>query len=45
MHARPLGNHLVMASQYGYQDNSSAIGRTDVKSAQALLAIGSHPAL
>ncbi|MEU1626171.1 ABC transporter family substrate-binding protein [Streptomyces sp. NPDC020096] len=36
--AVPLGNHLVMASQDGYQDNSSAIGGTDVKSAQALLA-------
>ncbi len=36
--AAPLGNHLVLASQDGYQDNSSAIGGTDVKTAQALLA-------
>ncbi|AEW96318.1 MULTISPECIES: ABC transporter family substrate-binding protein [Streptomycetaceae] len=35
--ARPLGNHFVMASQTGYQDNSAAIGKPDVKSAQALL--------
>lgn len=35
--ARPLGNHLVMASQYGYRDNSSAVGRTDPKTAQAML--------
>ncbi|WP_269853436.1 ABC transporter family substrate-binding protein [Streptomyces sp. RPT161] len=34
----PLGNHLVLASQDGYQDNSSAIGGPDVKTAQALLA-------
>ncbi|MBV9026326.1 MAG: ABC transporter family substrate-binding protein [Streptomycetaceae bacterium] len=36
--ARTLGNHLVMASQYGYQDNSSELGSTSRQSAQALLA-------
>ncbi len=36
--ARTLGNHLVMGSQFGYHDDSSAIGHTDVKSAQNLLA-------
>ncbi|MCQ4080161.1 ABC transporter family substrate-binding protein [Streptomyces sp. RB6PN25] len=35
---RTLGNHLVMASQYGYQDNSSAIGSMSLQSAQMLLA-------
>ncbi|MDI5967523.1 ABC transporter family substrate-binding protein [Streptantibioticus silvisoli] len=34
---RTLGNHLVLGSQFGYQDNSSAIGRPSVRSAQALL--------
>ncbi|MEV6011528.1 ABC transporter family substrate-binding protein [Streptomyces sp. NPDC051976] len=33
-----LGNHLVLPSQDGYQDHSSALGGTDVKQAQALLA-------
>ncbi|PWI43918.1 ABC transporter family substrate-binding protein [Streptomyces sp. ICBB 8177] len=36
--ASTLGNHLVLGSQYGYRDDSSAVGGTDVKSAQALLA-------
>jgi peptide/nickel transport system substrate-binding protein len=35
---RTLGNHLVMASQYGYQDNSSAVVSTSRQSAQMLLA-------
>ncbi len=36
--ARALGNHLVLGSQFGYRDDSSAVGRKDVKSAQSLLA-------
>ncbi len=35
--ARTLGNHLVMGTQFGYQDDSSAIGKPDVKSARSLL--------
>lgn len=34
----PLGNHLVLPSQDGYSDHSSALGDTDVQQAQALLA-------
>lgn len=33
-----LGNHLVLPSQDGYQDHSSALGTNDVQQAQALLA-------
>jgi peptide/nickel transport system substrate-binding protein len=33
-----LGNHLVLPSQNGYHDNSSALGSNDVQQAQALLA-------
>ncbi|MFF6958024.1 ABC transporter family substrate-binding protein [Streptomyces sp. NPDC088197] len=33
-----LGNHLVLPSQDGYRDNSSALGTNDVQQAQALLA-------
>lgn len=36
--ARTLGNHLVLGSQFGYHDDSSAIGGTDARSAQRLLA-------
>lgn len=36
--AEPLGNHLVLPSQNGYKDNSSALGTNDVQQAQALLA-------
>ncbi|MBY8877066.1 ABC transporter family substrate-binding protein [Actinacidiphila acidipaludis] len=36
--AQPLGNHLVLPSQNGYADHSSALGKTDVAQAQALLA-------
>lgn len=35
--AVPLGNHLVLPSQNGYADHSSALGRTDVQQAQLLL--------
>lgn len=35
---RTLGNHLVMAHQTGYEDNSSALGGHDVRSAESLLA-------
>lgn len=34
---RPLGNHLVLASQDGYEDHSSALGASDPVAAQALL--------
>jgi peptide/nickel transport system substrate-binding protein len=34
----PLGNHLVLPSQDGYADHSSALGATDLQQAQALLA-------
>ncbi|WP_327288942.1 ABC transporter family substrate-binding protein [Streptomyces sp. NBC_01198] len=33
-----LGNHLVLPSQDGYADHSSALGGTDLQQAQALLA-------
>jgi peptide/nickel transport system substrate-binding protein len=33
-----LGNHLVLPSQSGYADHSSALGAMDVRKAQALLA-------
>jgi peptide/nickel transport system substrate-binding protein len=36
--AEPLGNHLVLASQDGYADHSSALGTADAKSARAMLA-------
>ncbi len=36
--AQPLGSHLRMRDQYGYHDNSAALGGRDVESAQALLA-------
>jgi len=36
--AEPLGNHLVLPSQNGYVDHSSALGGADPKQAQALLA-------
>lgn len=36
--ARPLGNHLVLASQDGYEDHSSALGSADTEQVQALLA-------
>lgn len=36
--AAPLGSHLALAGQPGYQDNSSALGEQDTKKAQALLA-------
>jgi peptide/nickel transport system substrate-binding protein len=36
--AQPLGNHLVLPSQNGYADHSSALGKTDLQQAQALLA-------
>ncbi|WP_078873426.1 ABC transporter family substrate-binding protein [Streptomyces sp. NRRL S-1868] len=34
----PLGNHLRMANQDGYKDNSKAVGGKDLDSAQSLLA-------
>ncbi|WP_326688158.1 ABC transporter family substrate-binding protein [Streptomyces sp. NBC_01795] len=34
----PLGNHLRMANQDGYKDNSDAAGGMDIDSAQSLLA-------
>ncbi|MDX3072119.1 ABC transporter family substrate-binding protein [Streptomyces sp. NPDC088354] len=34
----PLGNHLLLASQAGYADHSSALGESDPKAAQAQLA-------
>ncbi|SFF73737.1 peptide/nickel transport system substrate-binding protein [Actinacidiphila alni] len=36
--AEALGNHLVLPSQNGYHDNSSALGSNDIQQAQALLA-------
>ncbi|HEY5836820.1 ABC transporter family substrate-binding protein [Streptomyces sp.] len=36
--ATPLGNHLVLPSQDGYADHSSALGAGDVQAARALLA-------
>lgn len=36
--AKPLGNHLVLPSQDGYADHSSALGAGDVRQARALLA-------
>lgn len=35
--AAPLGNHLLMANQRGYQDNSAAMGTYDPERARALL--------
>ena len=35
---QPLGNHLVLPSQHGYADHSSALGTADVQQAPALLA-------
>ncbi|WP_432094164.1 ABC transporter substrate-binding protein [Streptomyces sp. bgisy100] len=35
--AQPLGSHLLMAGQQGYQDNSAALGSQDTEAAQALL--------
>jgi peptide/nickel transport system substrate-binding protein len=35
---QPLGNHLVLPSQAGYADHSSALGSNDVRQAAALLA-------
>ncbi|WP_419997561.1 ABC transporter family substrate-binding protein [Streptomyces boninensis] len=36
--ARPLGSHLFMSVQQGYEDHSAALGKQDVQAAQALLA-------
>ncbi|MEW1865100.1 ABC transporter family substrate-binding protein [Streptomyces sp. NBC_00669] len=36
--AEPLGNHLVLPSQAGYSDHSSALGTADAQQAAALLA-------
>ncbi|MFG2893685.1 ABC transporter substrate-binding protein [Streptomyces sp. NPDC048248] len=36
--ARPLGNHLRMAGQSGYEDHSDALGGRDTGAAKALLA-------
>lgn len=36
--AAPLGSHLALAGQPGYEDNSDALGEQDTKKAQALLA-------
>lgn len=36
--AEPLGNHLLLASQEGYADHSSALGKADAASVQAQLA-------
>ncbi|NGN63456.1 ABC transporter family substrate-binding protein [Streptomyces sp. A7024] len=36
--ARPLGSHLFMSVQQGYEDHSAALGEQDVQAAQALLA-------
>ncbi|RCG19461.1 ABC transporter family substrate-binding protein [Streptomyces diacarni] len=35
---KPLGSHLRMTNQDGYQDNSDAVGGEDIDSAQSLLA-------
>ncbi|MGG2458504.1 ABC transporter family substrate-binding protein [Streptomyces sp. RGM 3693] len=36
--AKPLGNHLLMAGQHGYEDHSDALGDTDSGAAKKLLA-------
>ncbi|GAA2660426.1 ABC transporter family substrate-binding protein [Streptomyces lunalinharesii] len=36
--AQPLGNHLLMAGQHGYEDHSDAIGEADAGAAKKLLA-------
>ncbi|MER0482435.1 ABC transporter family substrate-binding protein [Streptomyces sp. Edi2] len=36
--SRPLGSHLLMAEQQGYQDHSDALGGQDTGAAKALLA-------
>ncbi|GGP34625.1 ABC transporter family substrate-binding protein [Streptomyces sindenensis] len=36
--AKPLGSHLALAGQPGYQDGSGALGEQNTKEAQALLA-------
>ncbi|MFH9265299.1 ABC transporter substrate-binding protein [Streptomyces sp. NPDC017546] len=36
--AEPLGSHLALAGQPGYQDGSGALGEQDTEEAQALLA-------
>ncbi|MEU7132127.1 ABC transporter substrate-binding protein [Streptomyces sp. NPDC046261] len=36
--AEPLGSHVLVAGQQGYEDTSGAIGSVDPKAAQALLA-------
>ncbi|MEU4208749.1 ABC transporter substrate-binding protein [Streptomyces sp. NPDC026206] len=36
--AEPLGSHVLVAGQRGYEDTSAAIGPVDPKAAQALLA-------
>ncbi|MFH8980903.1 ABC transporter family substrate-binding protein, partial [Streptomyces varsoviensis] len=36
--SEPLGSHLLMAGQQGYEDHSGAIGGADAQAAQALLA-------
>ncbi|MBW8090370.1 ABC transporter family substrate-binding protein [Streptomyces hygroscopicus subsp. hygroscopicus] len=36
--SEPLGNHLLMAGQPGYQDHSGALGDPDANAAQSLLA-------
>ncbi|MFI1307694.1 ABC transporter family substrate-binding protein [Streptomyces sioyaensis] len=36
--SRPLGSHLLMAGQAGYEDHSDALGGQDTGAAQALLA-------
>ncbi|MFE2161762.1 ABC transporter family substrate-binding protein [Streptomyces lydicus] len=36
--SKPLGSHLLMAGQRGYQDHSDALGEQDTEAAQELLA-------
>ncbi|MFF2927027.1 ABC transporter substrate-binding protein [Streptomyces celluloflavus] len=36
--ARPLGSHLLMSGQQGYQDHSEVLGGQDTRAARALLA-------
>ncbi|WP_274913520.1 ABC transporter substrate-binding protein [Streptomyces sp. WZ-12] len=36
--AKPLGNHLLLAGQHGYEDHSDAIGEADSDAAKKLLA-------
>ncbi|MFE7313670.1 ABC transporter substrate-binding protein [Streptomyces sp. NPDC057555] len=36
--AAPLGNHLLLAGQHGYQDHSDALGEADAGAARKLLA-------